>query len=571
MKEPLLSIRNLSVDFHTEAGVVRAVDDLSFDIARGQTVGLVGESGSGKSVTALSIMGLLPTPPARIAAGSLRFAGDELLGLRDAAMRRIRGKRIGMIFQEPMTSLNPVIRVGNQVTEVLRLHLKSSRSQARRRAVELFDQVGLPEPARTVRRYPHELSGGQKQRVMIAMAMACEPDLLICDEPTTALDVTIQKQVLALMQSLQSGAGMSMLFITHDLAVIADLADEVVVMRRAQAVEQAPCAQLFSRPQHPYTQGLLACRPRLRDNPRRLPTIADFMTAAGQPRVPPRVQTEVDKKTDKSARPVLLDVRDLRTRFVTRRGLFGRGLQAVDAVDGVSFQVRRGETLGLVGESGCGKTTLGRTLLRLVPALSGAVHYDGVDVMAQDAVGLRALRARMQMIFQDPYSSLNPRMTVAEMLTEPMRLHGLAASRQAALADAEVLLHKVGLDAAHLHRYAHEFSGGQRQRIGIARALAVQPEFIVCDESVSALDVSVQAQILNLLRDLQDEFKLTYLFISHDLSVVNFIADRVGVMRRGRIIELDTAQQIYDNPRHDYTRQLLAAVPRGVPENLLLE
>ncbi|MCX7552585.1 ABC transporter ATP-binding protein [Marinicella sp. S1101] len=563
---PLLNIKNLSVAFHTEHGKVMAVDDLSFQIGAGQTMGLVGESGSGKSVTALSVLGLVPQPPGQITAGQIEFHGTDLLSLPDKQLRKIRGNDISMVFQEPMTSLNPVFRVGYQIAEVLRLHQKLSRQQAKARTIELMDWVGIPEPQRRYKSYPHEMSGGQKQRVMIAMAIACEPQLLICDEPTTALDVTIQRQVLELLKNLQKELDMSMLFITHDLGVIADLADEVVVMYQAKKVEQASTRQIFNAPQHPYTKGLLACRPKLHDNPQRLLTVADFMDATGQELTPDKSVLASQQKTDKSTQKTLLEVKNLKTYFPLKSGFFGRVTSQVKAVDDVSFTVRKGETLGLVGESGCGKTTLGRTILKLQAATAGEVFYDGIDVFKQSPQDLRRLRSKMQIIFQDPYASLNPRMTVGQTLMEPLQLHQSQNSKAQNLQRAAELMAMVGMNPDQLNRFPHEFSGGQRQRISIARALAVEPEFIICDESVSALDVSVQAQVLNLLLDLQDQMDLTYIFISHDLSVINFIADRVGVMNQGKLVELNTAEAIYRNPQNEYTKKLLAAIPDGLPK-----
>ncbi len=563
----LLSIRDLSVHFRSEGDTVHAVQNLNLDIKPGQTMGLVGESGSGKSVTALSVLGLIPQPPGQISSGSILFKGQDLLQLPEKQLRQIRGNDISMVFQEPMTSLNPVFRVGYQVAEVLRLHRKMSKKQAWQRTVELFDWVGIPEPQRRARSYPHELSGGQKQRVMIAMAIACEPELLICDEPTTALDVTIQKQVLELLQRLQQELGMSMLFITHDLGVIADLADEVVVMYRSQKVEQGRTADIFQQAKHPYSQGLLACRPKLHGNPQRLLTVADYMQVDGTAKTVHQEQLKPQVKIDKSDQPVLLKVDNLSTYFPIKSAWLGRVKSHVKAVDDVSFTVNKGETLGLVGESGCGKTTLGRTILRLQQATSGSVIYDGIDVMAQSANDLRALRSRMQIIFQDPYASLNPRMTIGQALMEPLMIHQLGANKAARWERVAELMQQVDLNPDQLNRFPHEFSGGQRQRISIARALAVEPEFIICDESVSALDVSVQAQVLNLLLDLQDQYGLTYIFISHDLSVVNFIADRVGVMNQGKLVELNTAEAIYRNPQNPYTQKLLAAIPQGMPTN----
>lgn len=567
VSSPLVRVNGLTIDFRTEDGLVRAVEDLSFDIPKGGTVGLVGESGSGKSVTALTLMRLIPTPPGEISAGRIDFGGQDLLALSESQMRRIRGKRIGMIFQEPMTSLNPVYRIGEQVAEVLRQHEGLSRRAARDRTLELLTQVGLPRPKQLIDSYPHQLSGGQKQRVMIAQAVSCEPDLLIADEPTTALDVTIQKQVLDLMGELQVRYGMSLLFITHDLGVIAQVAKQVVVMYRSRKLEEGETKSLFHRAEHPYTRGLVACRPALDGNPRRLLTVADFMAPDGtrlevpEERLAPQIKRS---ETELQSAPVLLEVRDLRTHYPVTGGLFGRVVDHVRAVDGVSLRIRRGQTFGLVGESGCGKTTLGRSLLRLAEPTSGQVIFDGQDVTTADDTALRALRKRMQIIFQDPYSSLNPRMTVADILLEALKEYKPQASRAEQRDAARELLLKVDLSPSHMGRYPHEFSGGQRQRIGIARALAVNPEFLVCDEPVSALDVSVQAQILNLLLDLQEQFGLTYLFISHDLSVVNFIADYVGVMNHGQLVEYGTAEQIYKNPQQDYTKKLLAAIPKGL-------
>ena len=572
MDKPLLSIQNLTVKFKTQEELVTAVNNVSFDIPKGKTVGLVGESGSGKSVTSLATMGLIPMPPGQITSGKILFHGEDLLQKSEKEMRKIRGNRISMIFQEPMTALNPVFRIGSQISEVLRLHKGMSKKQAWNYAIDLLDQVGIPDPKNKIKAYPHEMSGGQKQRVMIAMAIACEPDLLICDEPTTALDVTIQKQVLDLMLDLQEKYHMSMLFITHDLGVIADLADEVVVMYRSNIVEKNHSHNIFKNPQHPYTKGLIACRPLLEGNPQRLLTVSDYMDEDGSEKsIPPEKFKPMIKpdKNDIDKHPVLLEVKNLNTWFPVKGGLFNQTKRHVKAVNNVSFTVHQGETLGLVGESGCGKTTLGRTILRLQQATSGEVIYDGINVMQQDKESLRKLRSRMQIIFQDPYSSLNPRMTVGDILTEPMAIHGIGSNKKERFERAKELMQKVDLKPQHLNRYPHEFSGGQRQRICIARAIGIEPEFIICDESVSALDVSVQAQVLNLLQDLQQDLKLTYIFISHDLSVVNYISDRVGVMNNGEIVELDTAENIYKNPQRNYTKRLLEAIPKGTPKDLI--
>ena len=569
---PLLSIQDLTVKFKTQEELITAVNNVSFDIPKGRTVGLVGESGSGKSVTSLATMGLIPMPPGQITSGKILFNGDDLLQKSEKEMRQIRGNRISMIFQEPMTALNPVFRIGSQISEVLRLHKGMSKNQAWNYSIDLLDQVGIPDPKSKIKAYPHEMSGGQKQRVMIAMAIACEPDLLICDEPTTALDVTIQKQVLELMLDLQEKYHMGMLFITHDLGVIADLADDVVVMYRSNIVEQDHVHNIFKSAKHPYTKGLIACRPMLDVNPKRLLTVSDYMEEDGTEIAVPAEKFEPMVKPDKSdidSHPVLLEVNNLKTWFPVKGGLFGRTQRHVKAVDDVSFVVHKGETLGLVGESGCGKTTLGRTILRLQEATSGNVTFDGINVMDQDKESMRKLRSRMQIIFQDPYSSLNPRMTIGDIITEPMSIHGVGEHKKDRFSIAQELMAKVDLKPQHLNRYPHEFSGGQRQRICIARAIAIKPDFIICDESVSALDVSVQAQVLNLLQDLQQEMGLTYIFISHDLSVVNYISDRVGVMNQGKIVELDTAENIYKNPQRNYTQRLLDAIPKGIPKDLL--
>lgn len=569
MESPLLSVRDLTVDFVTTDGVMRAVDQVSFDVPMGKTVGIVGESGSGKSVTSLAIMRLLQQPPAHIG-GQILFGEKDLLKLPEDQMRKIRGDKISMIFQEPMTSLNPVFKTGDQVAETLMLHRKMTKKEAWDRVIELYKQVGIPKPELRAHAYPHEMSGGQKQRVMIAMAIACEPKLLICDEPTTALDVTIQKQVLELLAKLQQEYRMSMLFITHDLGVIADIANDVVVMYRSKLVEKDQTKNIFERSTHPYTKGLIACRPALGLNPRRLLTVSDFMDEEGRELKVTRERVQVFEKDYevKETNDILLEVKDLHTHFPIKGGLFGRTVDHVRAVDGVSFQLKRGKTLGLVGESGCGKTTLGRTILRLVEPTSGQIIYNGQDITHLGNEQMRLLRRKMQIIFQDPYSSLNPRMTVGEILTEPLVVHKLGGNRTQRLDAAKALMERVGLKVNQVNRYPHEFSGGQRQRICIARALMLRPEFIICDESVSALDVSIQAQVLNLLLDLQEEFKLTYVFISHDLGVVNFISDDVGVMHSGKLLELDRADRIYKQPREEYTKSLLSAIPKGNPRAL---
>lgn len=562
---PLLSVRNLVVEFQTGEGLVRAVNNVSFDIPAGKTIGIVGESGSGKSVTSLAVMGLLQKPAAKISQGEIFFNGVDLLKCNDNQMRDLRGNQISMIFQEPMTSLNPVFKVGDQIAEAIRIHKNVSYRQAWDKAIHLMNLVGIPNPSASAHKYPHEMSGGQKQRVMIAMAISCDPKLLIADEPTTALDVTIQKQVLELMHKLQQELKMSMMFITHDLGVIGDIADDVVVMYRSNIVEKNNANAIFTEAHHPYTKGLLACRPKLGANPKRLLTVSDFMTEDGKEKQVPASRIEVYEKENfiDHGQKVLLEVKNLVTQFPIKGGIFGRTIDHFKAVNNVSFKLKKGQTLGLVGESGCGKTTLGRSILRLVEPSAGNIIYDGKDITNVGHEEMRLLRKKMQIIFQDPYSSLNPRMTVADILMEPLVIHNEGGNKTQRYNMARELLEKVGLSASQMNRYPHEFSGGQRQRICIARALMLRPEFVICDESVSALDVSIQAQVLNLLLDLQSEFGLTYVFISHDLSVVNFIADEVGVMNAGQIIEMDKASSIYKNAKEEYTRTLLSAIPKG--------
>ncbi len=572
MTSPLIDIRNLSVEFTTDGELIKAVDGISFSCGKGQTTGIVGESGSGKSVTALSVMGLLPSPPGKITEGEILFSRNgktvDLPGLGSNKMRKIRGKHIGMIFQEPMTSLNPVFTCGNQVMEVIREHNDIPAKKAKEMCLELFGEVKLPRPREIMRSYPHQLSGGQKQRVMIAMAIACRPSLLIADEPTTALDVTVQKDILKLLAELQQKHGMAMLFITHDLGVIADIATDVVVMYRGKIVESGPVQQVFKHPEHPYTKGLLACRPPLDRRPSRLITVKDFMESEEQA-TKLNSEEEAEKFSRKRAehqesiysREPILKAKDLCTWFPLRKNILGKARGYVKAVDQVSLEVYPGETLGLVGESGCGKTTLGRTLLRLNEQTSGSIHYRGKDISHLRGNPLRTLRKQVQIIFQDPYSSLNPRITIGSAIEEPLLVHRLSGSRKERKERIHSLLERVGLPQAYARRYPHELSGGQRQRVCIARALAVEPEFIVCDESVSALDVSVQAQVLNLLNELKQEFDLTYIFISHDLSVVKYMSDRMAVMQNGRILELGNADEIYHHPQTEYTQNLIRAIP----------
>ncbi len=558
-EQPLLSISHLGVSFRSsQRGESPAVRDVSFDIPLNSTVALVGESGSGKSVTALSIIGLLPADTAVVTPESeIRYRGKNLLSLPKDALRRLRGKEISMIFQEPMTSLNPVFTAGEQVSEVLRLHMKLSGRQAMARAVELFHEVGIPEPARRMNAYPFELSGGQQQRVMIAMAIACEPKLLIADEPTTALDVTIQKQILELIALLQEKHQMSVLFITHDLALVADIAQRIVVMQNGEVREAGDQQQILESPQHPYTQALLACRPRPDKRPMRLPVVEDFLNGKTA-----QTKNSAERKRGVSLEdPIILEVRELSKDFKVTAGLFKK--RAFHAVKQVSFRLAKGKTLGVVGESGSGKTTVALALLRLYEASGGKVLFEGLDLLRLSSKDFMAYKRRIQIVFQNPYASLNPRFTVGQIITEPMQIHAIGRNQNERSQQAVELLGRVGLSASAMHKYPHEFSGGQRQRIAIARCLTMRPEVLILDESVSALDVSVQAQILNLLQDLQDEFHMSYIFISHDLAVVKYMADQVMVMHDGEIVEMANSDEIYLAPQHPYTRQLLSAIPGG--------
>ncbi len=565
--QPILTLNDLCIAFSHEGEQHKAVDHISFELPRGSTLGIVGESGSGKSLTSLAIMGLVPKPNGQIISGSIVFCTPEgekfdLLQFPEKEMRLWRGKRIAMIFQEPMTSLNPAYRCGKQVMENILEHEKVSPGKARSRTLDLFREVMLPDPEKTFNAYPHQVSGGQKQRVMIAMALACNPDVLIADEPTTALDVTVQKTILELLRVLQKKHNISLIFISHNLDVIAEIASYVLVMYKGQVVEKGPVAQIFSSPRHPYTKGLLACRPPLGQRPQRLKVIADFTEGSGNEEV--CFETSAERALQHSAlykAAPILKVEGINTLFTLKRNLAGKAVKQYKAVNNVSFEVYPGETMGLVGESGCGKTTLGRTLLRLVEPDSGSTVYKNIQVNDLNTIELRTLRKKLQIIFQDPYSSLNPRFTIGEAIIEPMRVHKLHGSEKAHKDKVVALLHKVGLEARHYGRYPHEFSGGQRQRICIARALAVEPEFIICDESVSALDVSVQAQVLNLLNDLKKEFGLTYLFISHDLSVVRYMSDRLIVMQNGQIQEIGEADRVYTQPKSEYTQKLIHAIP----------
>lgn len=585
-KKLLLEVKNLVTEFKTDDGYVKAVNDVSFTLYRGETIGIVGESGSGKSVTSLSIMRLIPNPPGRIASGQIIYHTKDgkqidLTKLSEEDMRKYRGNEISMIFQEPMTSLNPVFTCGDQVAEAIMLHQKKTKKEANEITLKMFEKVKLPNPQRVLDAYPHQLSGGQKQRVMIAMAMSCNPNILIADEPTTALDVTVQATILDLMNQLRNEIESSVIFITHDLGVIAEIADCVIVMYKGKIVEQGAVLDIFSDPKHPYTKSLLACRPPLKIRLRKLPTVVDFMREEnGQiielpTSVSEAINAQVISKAETDARrerlltgKTLLEVKNLKTWFPSKKNFFGKTTDWVKAVDDVSFNVQEGETLGLVGESGCGKTTLGRTILRLAPAESGEILFEGKNLLDMNASDLKDMRRHMQIIFQDPYSSLNPRMTIGNAIQEPMSVHGIYENEKVRKEKVIELLEKVNMKPEQYSRYPHEFSGGQRQRICIARALALNPRFIICDESVSALDVSVQAQVLNLLIHLREEFKFTYIFISHDLSVVKFMSDRMVVMNKGKIEEMGAADEIYNNPQQDYTKRLINAIPKGELEHI---
>ena len=561
---PLLAIKNLSVDFRTESVSTTAVNNVSFQINKGEVVAIVGESGSGKTVTSLAILQLLQVPPAQYTSGEIIFSNNnlevDLLKLKEGEIRNIRGKEIAMIFQEPMTSLNPVLTCGNQVMETIQLHKKLNREDAKRNTIRLFEKVKLPDPPAIFHRYPHQLSGGQKQRVMIAMALSCDPLLLIADEPTTALDVTVQKAILKLISELQKETGMSVIYITHDLGLVAEIADKVIVMYKGAIVEQGDVQTIFDDPVHPYTRALLACRPVNFVKGQRLPVAGDFLHNRD---VVTRESIEKEERINIQPEKIILKVEDLKVYFPLKKNLFGKILEEYKAVDGVTFTVAKGETVGLVGESGCGKTTLGRAIIRLITPTSGKILLDDREIAGISETDMRKLRKKIQIIFQDPYGSLNPKLTIGEAISEPMKVQDIASRGKNRKDKAIHLLEKVNLKAEHYNRYPHEFSGGQRQRICIARALALDPEFIICDESVSALDVSVQAQVLNLLNDLKVEFGFTSIFISHDLSVVRYVSDRIMVMQKGKIVESGFAEQIYRDPKNAYTAALIDAIPKG--------
>ncbi len=563
--EIILEIKDLTVSFDERT----VVDNVSYTLRRGKTLGIVGESGSGKSVSSLAIMGLLPKN-ATVSGSAVLDGQTDLLALNEAGFRAVRGSRIAMIFQEPMTSLNPVQKCGEQVVEMLKLHENVDHKEARRRTIELFEEVLLPRPEKIFDSYPHEISGGQKQRVMIAMALICNPDIIIADEPTTALDVTVQKTILELLRDMQRKHDIAVIFITHDLGVIAQVADEIAVMYHGKIVEQGDANAILHCPQHSYTQGLLACRPPLHGRPRHLPTVEEFMKAEsgevgceeGEVRTENgEVRSENGERKAERGEP-LLSVRDLDVTYTLEKSFFGKPRKKLKAVDGISFDVYRGETLGLVGESGCGKTTLGRAILRLIDTASGCITFEGRRLDTLSEGEMRILRPQMQIIFQDPYSSLNPRMTVGQTIMEPLVVQHRDIGRAERKERVLDLMERVGLRPEWIDRYPHEFSGGQRQRICIARALILNPKLVICDESVSALDVSVQAQVLNLLNELKEHFGYTYIFISHDLSVVHFISDRIMVMQSGRMVEMGDSDILFNNPEQEYTRKLLDAIPR---------
>lgn len=571
----ILDILDYSLELKNDAEWRPILHHVSFSLAQGETIGVVGESGSGKSVTALSVMQLIPKVISKVTSGKIVYTDPKtekeysILSLREDELRKLRGAKIAMIFQEPMTSLNPVLRCGEQIMEALLLHTKLTKKEAHARVLELFNEVMLPRPEKIFYAYPHELSGGQKQRVMIAMAMSCNPDILIADEPTTALDVTVQKGILELIKKLQKKYGMSVIFITHDLGVVAQIADRVMVLFKGDVVETGDVKTIFKNPQHPYTQGLLACRPSLEHRPLVLPTVSDFLQ--NQQLTPENVWSYFPEMTAAEcaenhkrmydAEP-LIEVRNLSKYYPLRKEHLFAKREYLHALKDISLKIYEGETLGLVGESGCGKTTLGRTILRLIEPDSGQIIYRGRNITKIPQREMRTLRKDLQIILQDPYSSLNQRLTVGDSIMEPMQVHHIYDNNRVRKQRAIELLERVGLGENYFYRYPHEFSGGQRQRISIARALAVNPRFIICDESVSALDVSVQAQVLNLLNELKKEFHFTYIFISHDLSVVKFMSDRMAVMQYGEIVEMGDADQLYKSPQTDYTNKLIGAIPK---------
>ncbi|PJB11826.1 MAG: ABC transporter ATP-binding protein [Flavobacteriales bacterium CG_4_9_14_3_um_filter_40_17] len=560
--KPILEVENLSVSFGSGVGQKEVLHNLYFQVYPNEILGIVGESGSGKSVTSLALMGLLPKKTAAITQGTVFFENINLANLTNEAFRQIRGNEISMIFQEPMSSLNPSMTCGKQVVEILKIHTNLSNEAAKKQTIGLFEKVKLPRPEMLYNAYPHQISGGQKQRVMIAMALACKPKILIADEPTTALDVTVQKEIILLLKGIQKETGMSILFVSHDLTLVSEIANRILVMYQGKIVEQGDTENIFRQPKELYTRALLEVRPKTSFRLKRLPTIADFKNNT----ISKTEITTSDRKTMHEkmyAQTPLLEVIDLEKTYFSKTGVFGKSI-SFKAVDGVSFKVYEGETLGLVGESGCGKSTLGNAITRLEPASSGKILYRGQDLTKLSESDMRKLRKDIQIIFQDPYASLNPRIRVGDAIMEPMKVHALFASDVERRQKTIEILEKVGLDESFFNRYPHEFSGGQRQRIGIARTIALSPKLIICDESVSALDISVQAQVLNLLNDLKSAFGFTYIFISHDLAVVKYMSDQLMVMRDGKIEEIGDADEIYFHPKKEYTQKLIAAIPKAL-------
>ena len=560
-RTPLLSVKELTVSFGNKKKLIEVLHSITFNVFENEIVGIVGESGSGKSVTSLSIMGLLPKKQANLS-GNLLFEEKELLKITEKEFRGIRGKEIAMIFQEPMSALNPSLKCGFQVSEILRLHLRMNASEAKKETISLFEKVKLPRPAEIYNSYPHQISGGQMQRVMIAMAIACKPKLLIADEPTTALDVTVQKEILSLLRSIQQEKKMAMIFISHDLSLVSEIADRVVVMYKGDIVENATTEEIFKNPKAEYTKALLASRPSLNVRLAKLPTIASIADKSFKPREVKPAERAKRHKNIYTKKPIL-EISNLEKYYFSNVGLFGKK-EIVKAVDDISFTVFEGETLGLVGESGCGKSTLGRTILQLEKATGGSIKYREKELTKLSTSEIRSLRKEIQIIFQDPYSSLNPRLMIGQALIEPMEVHGLCKSTKERKERVLSLLERVGLNASYFYRYPHELSGGQRQRVGIARTIVVEPKLVICDESVSALDISVQAQVLNLLNELKNDFGFTYIFISHDLAVVKYMSDQLLVMNKGKIEELGDADEIYENPQTNYSKKLIEAIPKGI-------
>lgn len=557
-KKPILNIKNLSISF----GKTEVIHNISYHLNENEILGIVGESGSGKSVSSLAVLGLLPKKISKITRGEIIFKKDNLANLSDKAFQKIRGNKIAMIFQEPMSSLNPSMTCGKQVEEIMFQHTNLSKQEAKIETLQLFEKVKLPSPERVFKAYPHEISGGQKQRVMIAMAIACKPDILIADEPTTALDVTVQKEIVSLLKTLQAETKMSIIFITHDLALISEIAHRVLVMYQGNIVEQGSVTEIFTNPQHNYTKALINSRPSLDTRLKTLPTIQDFLKGKVSREITTKEQRQKNHEKLYS-QPPLLEVINVEKEYISKSGWFSKPTR-FKAVNNISFKLYEGETLGLVGESGCGKSTLGNAILQLDKATAGSILYKGIDITKLSKTATRKLRKDIQIIFQDPYSSLNPRIPVGEAIMEPMTVHNLYASVAERKEKVVSILNRVGLSENYFNRYPHEFSGGQRQRIGIARTIALQPKLIVCDESVSALDISVQAQVLNLLNELKEDFGFTYIFISHDLAVVKYMSDQLLVMNQGKIEELDDADAIYNSPKKDYTKKLIHAIPKGL-------